>query len=80
MERLHLRPRKLKPAEALAFGLAESDCLRVLDPMTNRPLPEAGQSVVQSSYWFKRVKDGDVEIEQPAARGRGRSRSDSGKE
>ena len=80
MERLHLRPRKLKPSEALQFGLEESDCLRVLDPMTNRPLPEDGQSVVESTYWFKRLRCRDVEIVQPAARGRGRSRSDSGEE
>ena len=77
MERLHLRPRKLKPAEALKFGLEESDCLRVLDPMTNRPLPEDGQSVVQASYWVKRLQCGDVEIVNPAPRARGRSSSAS---
>lgn len=80
MERIHLRPRKLKPPEATRFGLEESDCLRVLDPMTNRPLPEEGQSVVHSTYWFKRLRDGDVEIVKPASRARGRSRSDSGEE
>jgi len=80
MERLYIRPRKLKPSEAAAFGLEESDCLRVLDPMTNRPLPEEGQSVVQSSYWVKRLRDGDVEIVKPAARARTRSSSASEKE
>ena len=80
MDRLHLRPRKLKPSEALQFGLEESACLRVLDPMTNRPLPEEGQSVVENTYWFKRLQCGDVEIVKPAARARTRSSSASEKE
>ena len=80
MGRLHLRPRKLKSSEVIAFGLEESDCLRVLDPMTNRPLPEKGQSVVQTSYWIKRLQCGDVEITEPASRARGRSRSSTGEE
>ena len=77
MERIHIRPRQLRPAEAIQFGFEESDSLRVLDPMTKRPLPKGGQVVVQSSYWVRRLADGDVEIVEPGARSRGKARSSS---
>lgn len=41
---------KIKPAEGR----------RVLDPVTKKPLPEAGASVRSSSYWERRLKAGDV--------------------
>ena len=45
----------LKPAEGL----------RVVDPLTRQPLPPGGDQVEASTYWFRRLKDGDV-IELPA--------------
>ena len=80
MERIHIRPRKLTPSEAIEFGRDESESLHVLDPMTKRALPKDGQVVVQSNYWFKRLACGDVEIVRPEARARGRSRSATGEE
>ena len=80
MERIHIRPRKLKPSEVLEFGFDESETLRVLDPMTNRPLPKDGQMVVQTSYWTRRLADGDVEIVQSPARSRVKPRPISAEE
>ena len=78
MERLHVRPRNLTPEEAVKFDFKKSDRLRVIDPMTHRPLPDEGHSVVQSTYWVRRLNCGDVELVKPAARARARSRSSSG--
>lgn len=72
MERLRLRPRQLKPDEAVGMGLKKAARARVLDPMTNRPLPDEGQSVVQSSYWVRRLRCGDVEEVKTPARPRAR--------
>ena len=80
MERLRLRPRQLTPAEAVGMNRKVSDRLRVIDPMTGRPLPEKGQSVVPSSDWVRRLRDGDVEHVKPASRIRPKSRSASDKE
>ena len=80
MERIHIRPRQLKPAEAIQFGLDESERLHVLDPMTRRELPKDGQVVVQTSYWVRLLAKGDVEHVTPAPRARGRSRSASEEE
>lgn len=38
---------------------------RVLDPQTGRPLPAAGAWVEQSSYWVRRVAEGDVVDKTP---------------
>ncbi len=77
MTRLRIRPRQLKDTEAVAFDLKKSARLRVIDPMTNRPLPDAGHSVVQSTYWVRRLRCGDVEVVKPTPRSRGKSGSDS---
>lgn len=39
--------------------------MRVLDPVTRKPLPEAGAEVPRSVYWLRRLRDGDV-TEAPA--------------
>jgi hypothetical protein len=39
--------------------------LRVLDPDTGQPLPPEGLDVPLTSYWFRRLADGDV-IAPPA--------------
>ena len=36
--------------------------LRVRHPDTRRPLPPEGLEVVESSFWNRRLRDGDVEI------------------
>lgn len=33
---------------------------RVIDPDTRKPLPEKGQSVPRTTYWLRRLNDGDV--------------------
>lgn len=50
-ERLQLRPRA---------GVV------VLDPDTRRPLPLEGADVPSSTYWLRRLADGDVETMQGA--------------
>ncbi len=80
MKRVHLRPRQLTPEEAKNFGMKASDHLRVLDPMTRRPLPKEGHTVVETSYWYRRVQSGDCEVVKPAPRARGRSSSASKEE
>jgi len=80
MPRLHIRPRQLKADEAANLGRPTSDRLRVLDPMTERALPDGGQQVVQSSYWVRRLRCGDVEQVKSAPRARGTKRSGSEKE
>ena len=44
----------------------------IRDPRTRRPLPDAGESVSDSSFWRRRLLDGDVvlvtdHIKPPAA-------------
>jgi len=75
MERLQLRPRQLTPAEAVGMDRKASARLRVLDPMTGRPLPDKGQPVVQSSYWVRRLRCGDVEHVTRAPRASSKSSS-----
>lgn len=36
--------------------------LRVPDPATGQPLPEDGARVADTSYWRRRIADGDAEI------------------
>ena len=44
--------------------------LRVKDPATGTPLPEAGALVTgNETYWLRRLADGDV-TEKPAAKAR----------
>ena len=76
-QRLHIRPRQLKPTEVVNFDLPKSARVRVIDPMTGRPLPDAGHSVVQSSYWLRRLRCGDVEEVKQATRTRAKSKSAS---
>ena len=38
----------------------------VLDPATKKPLPKGESTVVDSAYWRRRLRDGDVERVQPA--------------
>lgn len=80
MDRLHLRPRQVTPTEAKSLGLKTAARLRVIDPMTERPLPNAGHRVVPSSYWVKRLRDGDVEPVQPASSPRAKLRTGASKE
>lgn len=35
--------------------------LPVMNPETARPLPEEGEEVTPSTYWHRRLKDGEVE-------------------
>lgn len=48
--------RKLKPA---------NDAIKVRDPVTGEHLPAAGANVELTSYWRRRMRDGDV-VEVPA--------------
>lgn len=44
--------------------------LRVVDPATGRPLSDGGAAVEESTYWLRRLRDGDVEevsVEAPEA-------------
>ena len=75
MERLHIRPRELNLYESIRLGRKKSSRLRVIDPMTGRPLPDAGQKVVQSSYWVRRLRCGDIEEVKAAPRTRAKPRS-----
>lgn len=34
--------------------------LRVVDPVTRQPLPAEGKEVERSSYWIRRLLDGDA--------------------
>ena len=34
--------------------------LKVLDPVRNEILPEGGKEVQDTSYWRRRIRDGDV--------------------
>lgn len=34
--------------------------LKIVDPVTGRALPPEGAKVVQSSYWLRRIAEGDV--------------------
>ena len=38
--------------------------LQIFDPMTRRPIPEDGAVVARTPYWLRRLRDGDVELEQ----------------
>lgn len=40
---------------------------KVRDPQTKRHVPAEGAEVPESSYWLRRVKDGDVLVANPAA-------------
>ena len=33
---------------------------RVIDPRTGAPLPDGGAEVPETSYWHRRLRDGDV--------------------
>lgn len=48
-----------------ALHLKPAEGLRVVDPLTRHPLPPGGDQVEASTYWFRRLKDGDV-VELPA--------------
>lgn len=37
-----------------------ADGLKIRDPETGNYLPETGQIVPRSSFWLRRLKDGDV--------------------
>jgi Protein of unknown function (DUF2635) len=41
--------------------------LLVRDPVTRLLLPPEGAAVADSSYWRRRVRDGDVELTAPPA-------------
>jgi len=38
---------------------------RVIDPDTRKPLLEKGQSVPRTTYWLRRLNDGDVREAAP---------------
>lgn len=62
--------------------LAPRTGMVVIDPTTNKALPAAGVDVEMSSYWVRRLKDGDVAevseekptAEMPRARRRTRTK------
>lgn len=37
------------------------------DPATQQPLPAEGANVPDTSFWHRRVRDGDVTIAEPPA-------------
>lgn len=39
--------------------------LKIRDPETKLHLPEEGAQVVKSSFWSRRIKDGDVLTTEP---------------
>lgn len=41
------------------------DGVKVRDPITMAHIPELGASVERTSYWLRRIKDGDVSIVPP---------------
>lgn len=51
------------------FFIKPAFSLIVRDPVTAEPLVEAGQKKFISSYWLRRLKDGDVVIaDEPAVK------------
>jgi hypothetical protein len=36
--------------------------LKIRDPLTKVMLPEEGAHVVESSFWHRRIAEGDVEV------------------
>lgn len=36
--------------------------LIVRDPISRQPVPAAGREVPETSYWLRRLKDGDLEL------------------
>lgn len=53
----------MEPLERVHVTPARPD-LRVLDPdRGDLPLPSEGREVVLSSYWIRRIEDGDVRVE-----------------
>lgn len=41
--------------------------LEVRDPVTHKPLPAEGAAVPRSTYWLRRLADGDVVEAKPVA-------------
>lgn len=41
--------------------------LVVRDPITRQPLAAAGEPKPLDTYWARRLRDGDVRVQQPAA-------------
>lgn len=56
-KRIHIRPTRRKDAEGNVIGYAH-----VRDPVTRAPLPKEGKGVPETSFWVRRLKDGDVEL------------------
>ncbi len=40
---------------------------RVVDPATRQALPAAGADVPRSTYWLRRVREGDVSVASSAS-------------
>lgn len=49
--------------------------LKVIDPETRKALPEKGDQVRDSSYWHRRLADGDVVAFTPSKKIKSRSES-----
>lgn len=49
----------VKPASRIVAGGAPQ-ILVVRDPVTRRPLPPEGAEVPETTYWHRRLRDGDV--------------------
>ncbi|WP_424682918.1 DUF2635 domain-containing protein [Frateuria sp. YIM B11624] len=47
------------------FYLIPKSGVTVRDPATGKPLPEAGANKPRSSYWLRRLRDGDVSEGKP---------------
>lgn len=41
--------------------------LQVRDPLSRQPLPDEGQLVEETSFWVRRLADGDVVLSTPPA-------------
>jgi hypothetical protein len=39
----------------------------IRDPHTKRPVPDEGDDVPETSFWIRRLRDGDVVIVEPPA-------------
>jgi hypothetical protein len=48
--------------------LIPKEGVRVVEPISHTPLPAEGALVEESTYWLRRLRDGDVTAEVPAAK------------
>jgi len=56
-----------KPAPQL-ITVYPVEGIKVRDPQTTQHVPAEGLSVVRSTYWLRRINEGDVTLEKPTAK------------